>query len=124
MGKPMFTAEQSRKMDEPEKILAIIKEVEVWRLANFDGCICSHFSVRNVNVEISCGKGGERGVFVSGHALDYYWKEGTPDDNDENRLRPIAEEVVRQSETDGRGPLPIFYKPRFISEQQKNRPPP
>ncbi len=107
----MFTVEESWKMREPEKIVAIIKAVEIWRLANFDGCICSRFSVRNVDVEISCGKGGERGVFVSSRSLDY-WKEGTLDDNDEEMLRPIAEEVAKQAATDHLRPLPIFYKQR------------
>lgn len=105
----MFDVEQSWKMDEPEKVVAIIKEVGVWRLANWDGCICSRFSIRNVDVDISCGKGSDRGIRIDSPSMDY-WNEDTADDCDEKLLRPIAEEVKRQIENGGdhRGPIPIF----------------
>lgn len=101
----MFTAEESWKMSEPEKVVAILKEAGVWRLANWDGCICSRFSVRNVDVDISCGKGGDRGVWVSSPSLDYM-----PHDNwgDGNSLEPIADEIRKQmTGCDHRGPITI-----------------
>lgn len=93
----MFAAEESWKMSEPEKVVAIIKEVGAWRLGNWDGCTCSRFSIRNVDIDISCGKGGPRRVRVSSPSCDYI--DGDPD------LRTIGEEVARQvQESDGRSP--------------------
>ena len=95
----MFDAPQSWKMTEAEKVVAIVREVECWRLGNWDGCCCSRFSVRDVDIDISCGKDGEqRGVRVSSRSGDY---------TDVEQLRPIAEEIVRQlAEQSGRaGPF-------------------
>ncbi len=61
----MFSASEFSKMSEPEKVVAIIKELECFRLGNWDGCCCSHFSIRNVEVKISCGKGAEQSVRVT-----------------------------------------------------------
>jgi hypothetical protein len=83
----MFDTEQSWKMTEPEKVLAIVREVGVWRLGNWDGCVCSSFSIRNVDVDISCGKGRDQGVWISSPSYEY---------NDREQLRPIAVEIVRQ----------------------------
>lgn len=88
---------------EPELVLELIREVGVHRLANWDGCICSHFSIRNVNVDMSCGKGRDRGLWIESRSGDY--ENGDHD----ALLRPIAEEVVRQAATDGRGPMPIHF---------------
>ena len=105
----MFTTEESWNMSEPEKVVALIKEAEVWRLGNFDGCICSSFSVRNVDVQISCGKGQGRAIKVSSVSGDYY-SERSGEYGDPEMLRPIAEEVQRQilEKSDGRGPIPII----------------
>jgi len=91
----VYDVEQSWKMNEPEKVLAIIKEVGLWRLGNWDGCCCSHFSLRNVDVDISCGKGREQAVWVSSSSGDY---------EDKELLRPIMAEVIKQvSDQSGRG---------------------
>jgi hypothetical protein len=82
----MFTVEESWKMSEPEKVLALIRELGCWRLGNRDGCCCCNFSIRNVDVRISCGKGGEQGVWVGSGSTDY----------NADLLKPIMEEVVRQ----------------------------
>ena len=82
----MFSTEESWKMTEPEKVVAMIKELGCWRLGNWDGCCCSSFSLRYVDVRILCGKGGEQGVWVGSGSGDY----------DEESLQPIMEEVVRQ----------------------------
>jgi hypothetical protein len=84
----MFTAEESWKMSEPEKVVAIIKEVGAWRLGNWDGCTCSHFSIRNVQIDVGCGKGSPRNVHVSSRSGDY--------DGENAALRMIGEEVARQ----------------------------
>jgi hypothetical protein len=109
----MFTVEESWKMSEPELVLAMIKEMGIWRLGNCDGCMCSSFSLRNVHVDISCGKGTDRAVRVYSYSGDY-------DDNHNELLRPVAEEVRRQvEESDLRGPAPIFYaewKPKSAHE--------
>lgn len=104
----MFEPEQSWNMDEPQKVLALIKVVKVWRLANWDGCVCSRFSIRNVDVDISCGKGRARGVWVSSPSCDY-WDGKSADGNYEAMLRPIAEEIVSQID-DGRGHMPIQFR--------------
>lgn len=96
----MFTAKESWKMSEPEKVAALIKEVGCWRLGNWDGCCCSRFSVRNVDVDISCGKGRDQGVWISSASMDY----GEIEHGDPELLRPIMSEVVRQlAEQSGRG---------------------
>jgi len=91
----IFSPEESWTMSEPQKVAALIREVGLWRLGNWDGCCCSRFSIRNVDVDISCGKGRDQGVWLSSNSLDY-WKEGTTDGNDEELLRPIMEEIIRQ----------------------------
>jgi hypothetical protein len=86
---------------EPQRVTDLIREVGLHRLGNLDGCICCNFSIRNVDVEISCGKGGERGIKVSSASMDY--------ENGTSELKTIADEVHRQALLleDGRGPLPI-----------------
>jgi hypothetical protein len=104
----MFDVQQSRKMQEHEMVLAIVKEVEVWRLGHFDGCCCCWFRVRDVQIDVSCGKGSERAVRVYSQSDDY-WNENSKSPN-EVFLRPIAEEVARQVEmSDHRGPLPLHF---------------
>lgn len=92
---------------ENEVVVDLLRDVGVDRLGYFDGCVCCHFKVRNVEIGVSCGKGRDRGIWVSSASLDYYDRElkGL----DEALLRPIAEEVQRQIEAseDGRGPIPI-----------------
>lgn len=98
----MFDAQESWNMDEPEKVLALVKEVKVWRLSNAAGCICGGFEIRNVHVDICCGKGRDRAVYVWSHSLDY------PEEDAEKMLGPIGKEVAQQVEaSDLRGPIPI-----------------
>jgi len=94
---------------EHERIVELVREIGVWRLGNFDACVCSRFSIRSVEVEINCGKARPRGVRISSVAMDY-WNGSSEDGNNEILLRPIAEEVARQvAESDGRGAVPIFF---------------
>ena len=89
---------------EPELVLDLVKEVGAARLGNFDGCVCSRFEVRNVHVDICCGKGRDRGIYIWSHSMDYL------EEDHEEMLRPIAEEVARQvQKADERGPLPIKF---------------
>lgn len=83
----LFTAEESWQMSEPEKVVAIIKECGLWMLGNWDGCCCSNFKIRNVEIDISCGKGRDQGIWVSSYSMDY---------DDKSLLRQIADEVLRQ----------------------------
>lgn len=93
----MFTAQESWRMSEPQKVLSIIKDVGAWRLGNWDGCTCSSFSIRNVNIDIGCGKGSPRRVHVSSRSGDY--------ENGTVALRMIGDEVARQvQEGDSRSP--------------------
>lgn len=86
----MFTPEQSWKMSEPEKVVALIREVECWRLGNWDGCCCCHFSIRDVEVDISCGKGREQAVWIHSTSCEYPEAEAT------TLLAPVMDEIVRQ----------------------------
>lgn len=84
---------------EPEIVARIIREVGCDTLGNWDGCCCSSFSIRNVDVEIRCGKGGdEHAVYVHSVSMDY---------DDKELLRLIAAEVAKQvDEKSGRaGPV-------------------
>jgi hypothetical protein len=103
----IFTAEESWQMSEPEKVLAIIKEMEIWRLGNWDGCCCCQFNIRNVSVDISCGKGRKQGVWINGGELDY-----GPGALPEKLLRPVADEVVRQltEMTSRSGDWPVHFR--------------
>jgi hypothetical protein len=89
---------------EPQIVLEIIQAVGIHRLANFDGCLCGRFSLRNVDIDICCGKGRQRALWISSKSGDY-------DDNAQKKLRPIAEEVVRQVQdlNDGRGEMPTRF---------------
>lgn len=90
-------------IEENMRTAALIKDVGVESLGDFSECTCCDFKVRNVEVDISCGKGRERGLWISSPSLYYYGE-------DPSLLKPIAEEVARQVEhSDGRGPLPIHF---------------
>lgn len=78
----MTLKDQFDKLTELEKVISLISDLKVWRLGNWEGCCCSQFSVRGVNVDISCGKGREQAVWVSS--------------NSKNLLRPVMAEVVKQ----------------------------
>lgn len=81
------------------RVLDIVREVGVQRLSYFDGCACGGFTLRNVKVDISCGKGRDRGVWVSHRGDDH-----SPDD-----ILAIADEVASQvEECDGRGAMPRY----------------
>lgn len=91
-------------MSEPEKVVAIISEVQCRKLGNWDGCCCSNFSIRNVNVDISCGKGREQAVWVSSASGDY---------EDQSLLKPIMAEVIRQvtEQSARRGTFAQYFEP-------------
>lgn len=65
-------------------VVDLIRQVGVSMLCSRDGCTCGGFAVRNIEVEISCGKGEDRGVRVFSKHFDY---EGLQD-----RLLPVARE--------------------------------
>jgi len=43
-------------MDWKMETANLIKDVGVDRLGSFDGCLCTHFAVQNVSVDVSCRK--------------------------------------------------------------------
>lgn len=86
---------QDVKMSEVDKVVYLIKEIGCHRLGHWDGCCCSHFSIRNVNVAISCGKAGEQSVKVSSRDMEY---------RDLDTLKPVMQEVINQvTKNSGRG---------------------
>lgn len=91
------------------RVVRILQEIGADVLGNFDGCCCCGFKIRNVEIDISCGKGRDRGLWIYSPSLDY-WDGKSENGSEEELLRPIAEEVQRQVQnSDMRGPLPIHY---------------
>lgn len=88
------------RLTEPERVVAILREVGIEVLGNWDGCCCSNFSIRNVNVDISCGKGRKQGVWVWSRSSDY---------DDKVLLIPIMDEVLTQA-NEKSGRFPNFEK--------------
>ncbi len=85
-------------MKASDDLVNLLRDVGVCRLGYFDGCICCEFEVRGVRFDLSCGKGGKRGLRVSSHHGDYRVPE---------ELRPAADEIAKQAISDRRGELPI-----------------
>ena len=98
---------------ETNKILNLIKKNPCWELGNWDGCCCCDFSIRDVNFQISCGKGREKGVWVWSDNGDYHQS----DEDHDNLLRPIAEEISAQckecSTRSGDFPIHLFPPPKI-----------
>ena|SRR6187551_553999 len=85
-----------------EQVVELIREVGVARLIGYDGCYCGDFAVRGVEVDVACGKGRPRGIWIYSCSDDF---------SDKETLGPIAEEVARQiMGGDCRGPMPIHYR--------------
>lgn len=80
-------------------VLELIREVGLHRLGGFDGCMCTHFSVQRVDVDVSCRKssGGTKGFYgttVRVHSRSL--------DQDGAELEQVAREVAKQiHEQDG-----------------------
>lgn len=92
-------------MAEVDSVLALIRDTGLHQLGDLEGCVCCSFNVRNIAVEVSCGKGTPRGIRVW---HDEVTRDGiSKEDADEAFLRSVGEEVARQAETDRRGEMPI-----------------
>lgn len=104
---------------EPQRVFDVIKEIGIHRLANLDGCICSSFEIRNVEINISCGKGGDRGCWISSRSIDY------PESEVElaKVLGDVGAEVLRQIDNlhDGRGPMPLHYCEHSKAEKEDRK---
>jgi hypothetical protein len=88
-------------LNEPGRVDLLISAIGCSRLGNWDGCVCSQFSIRNVDVEIACGKGSKpQGVRVSSTHGDY---------TDRAMLEMIADTIVEQLEAScsRSGPWPV-----------------
>ena len=97
----MFEQLWDMAQTETEKVVCILRAVQCRRLGYWDGCCCSNFNVRYVNVDISCGKGREQAVWVSSTSRDFGKEE----------LKPVMAEVIKQvSEQSGRaGKFTEYY---------------
>lgn len=94
----MIPKEEWWKLSESERVSYLIREVGPSRLGNFNGCICSSFSIRNVDFDLSCGKGGgPRGIVITSCSMDY---------REEADYHPIIE-ALQEIEFDYRGPIEI-----------------
>lgn len=92
-------------IDDIQQVLDILKEMTIYRLSLCDGCMCGGFELRGITVQISCGKGGRRAVWVSpDHNGDF--------EDEDPLLTPILKEVISQvMEADGRGEMSGFLHP-------------
>lgn len=61
------------EISQPEAsiVAQIIRDVGPSVLGHFDGCICSRFSIRNVDFVVSCGSSSARGAVISTKSGDY-----------------------------------------------------
>jgi hypothetical protein len=86
-------------------VVNLIKEVGIYRLSTLDGCLCGGFEIKGIDVDIACGKGRTRGIWVwPAHNGDYQ-EEG------DEAIRPIGDEVAKQvMEADERGPIPVHLR--------------
>lgn len=80
-----------------EEALKLMREVGIYGLGGNEGCPCTDFKVHGIAVSVSCHKSSKT-VSVYGTPIDFI--KGNGDDVpyyvDTERLRPIAEEVLRQ----------------------------
>ena len=77
-------------------VLDILRKIGIDRLGYWDGCCCGEFHIHGVNIDVACGKGRNKGVYISARYDDFC----DPDTGktDENLLQPVADEVVAQLE--------------------------
>lgn len=72
--------------------LSLIKEIGIDRLCDFDGCVCSSFAVKGVEIDISCRKSSDPayrgGTLIRVHSASM---DATP-----ARLESVAREVAAQ----------------------------
>lgn len=102
---------------EPQRLLNLIREIGIHRLAAFDGCLCGSFEIRNVEIDISCGKGRDRGIWISSRSLAYPPSEGDL----KQILYEVGKEVQRQiiALNDGRGPITVHYR-QWCKQNEKD----
>lgn len=106
---PVVIPEFERRSTPQDEVVDLIRGVGVHRLGYFDGCPCSSFSVLGVEVDISCGRGRKKGVWIVARSSDY-WDFETGG-MDLGMLRPIGEEVARQlDQLSNRGPFEVHYR--------------
>ena len=100
------------------KAVSIIKQIGVGDLGYYDGCICAHFHVSGVSVDVSCRKSsGAKPEGFWGIMLRVYSRHM---DCDPSGLRDVAVEVARQlRESESETPLMIRYCDYEQDKKQK-----
>lgn len=91
-----------------QKIVDVIREVGIHRLAGFDGCLCGGFEIQCVKVDFACGKGRDRGIYISSRSMDYSENEADL----AKELGDVGREVHQQFMDlhDGRGPIEVHFR--------------
>ena len=88
-----------------DHVLGLIKDQSIYQFSATDGCMCGGFELKEIHVDISCGKGLPRVVRVWSNSGDYGYEE-----EQEVLFKDIEEEVRRQvMEADGRGEMKLIY---------------
>lgn len=79
----------------------LIREIGIGRLGGFDGCKCTSFAVRGVEVEVGCRKSsGMDSVFPDFFGIGLRITSGHMD-NGPDELQAVAREVVEQLRDEG-----------------------
>lgn len=80
----------------PERAVAIIRDVGVFGLGFTDGCICTSFSIQGIDVDISCRKGSNMDtIFREFYGIGIRVYSSSLDSTGEG-LGLVAREVARQ----------------------------
>lgn len=97
-------------MSDLKRALALIKEKGLWGLGEMDGCLCCHFAVMGVAVDISCRKSSGAYHHIDpdhyGFVARIVWNI---DDAMPEEVAALDAEVVRQIEAQG-NELPIVVR--------------
>ena len=88
--------------------LDLIKDVGVATLGGFDGCLCTHFSVQGVSVDVGCRKSSNRAT------VRVYSNQEIP----RSYLEEIAEEIAKHLGKIESTPMSF----RYCSYQDDNPP--
>lgn len=88
-----------------QKAAALIKEKGIFGLGDYDGCMCCHFEVNGVHVDISCRKSSD-GAMFDGFYGTTVRVSSRHMDSDASGLAEVAVVVIEQVQ-ENEGHLPI-----------------
>ena len=93
-------------MNPDAAVLKLIQDVGIVRLCYFDGCICSSFSIKGIDADISCHKSG---ITHAGQTIKV--TSGCME-SESYDLLSIAQEIIKQLGVDA-------WNPRIILDENR-----